>query len=72
LKGKSSDCCIFIFSLLVLQTGVFYYCTMERVCRQVRQKALILADIQAFVQRRLEEDERRKNDIEELEEEMET
>jgi len=44
---------------------------MERVCRQVRQKALILADIQAFVQRRLEEDERRKNDIEELEEEME-
>ena len=49
----------------------FYYCTMECVCRQVRQKALILADIQAFVQRRLEEDERRKNDIEELEEEME-
>jgi len=31
----------------------------------------VLADIQAFVQRRQEEDERRKNDIEELEEEME-
>jgi len=30
-----------------------------------------MADIQAFVQRRQEEDERRKNDIEELEEEME-
>ena len=38
---------------------------------QVRQKALVLADIQAFVQRRQEEDEHRKNDIEDLEGEME-
>jgi len=30
----------------------------------------VLADIQAFVQRRQEEDERRRNDIEDLEEEM--
>jgi len=31
----------------------------------------VLADIQAFVQRRQEEDERRKNDIEDVEQEME-
>jgi len=37
----------------------------------VRQKALVLADIQAFVQRRQEEDERRKTEIEDVEEEIE-
>lgn len=52
----------------------------ERLCRYrrekiecelaLKQKALILAEMQAFVQRRLEEDEHLKTEIEELEEEL--
>jgi hypothetical protein len=40
------------------------------VCNQVKQRALTLAEMTAFVQRRHEEDEQLKNDIEELEEEI--